>query len=60
MTATEVDPTPVWMLATCRTVDCPAEAITYRVPCYPVGDPPIYNVVCMQCGQPVTDLVPTT
>jgi hypothetical protein len=51
------EPEPTWMLATCHTAGCPEDGKTYRVPCYPNSEPPTYRVVCMGCGEQVTDLV---
>lgn len=46
--------TPVLMTAACRTPDCPVQDIDYTVDVY--GPP--FTVVCAQCSQSVTDVVP--
>ncbi|WP_324787015.1 hypothetical protein [Streptomyces sp. H51] len=52
---------PVLVSATCHTVGCPVEGVTYTgVPMYPSPVPPTFNAVCGQCGQPVTDIVQAT
>lgn len=63
MTATVDDdaPTPVRMIATCRTETpepCPVLGVPFTVNVYPCAAPPTYRVQCIQCGQMVTDLVP--
>lgn len=51
----------VWLIATCHTPGCPVEGQHFVCKAYPVpdSDPELFNVVCGQCGQPVTDLVAT-
>jgi hypothetical protein len=46
------------MHATCRTVGCDVEGVTFLAPFMPNVDPPVYRAECAQCGQPVTDIVP--
>lgn len=52
------EPTPVMMVATCRTPGCPMENIGQTAAFYPNSAPPIFNGKCDPCGQPHTDIVP--
>lgn len=54
------EPTPVPCVVTCHTEGCPLNGESRTVNLYPIGDPPTYQVVCAQCGQPITDIVPVT
>lgn len=52
---------PVLMNVTCHTEGCPVCGVTYTgVPMYPNAEPPTWRAVCGQCGNPVTDVVPST
>jgi hypothetical protein len=52
------EPDPTYFSATCRTEGCEVQGQAFRAPCIPCAVPPVWRVVCGQCGQPVTDLVP--
>jgi hypothetical protein len=52
------EPTPVMMIATCRTPGCPMDGVGITAAFYANSAPPIYRGQCAQCEQPVTDLVP--
>lgn len=54
----EEEPTPVMVIATCRTPGCPLEGIPQIEPFYPNATPPIFRGECAPCDRPHTDLVP--
>jgi hypothetical protein len=51
-------PPSVTLVATCRTVGCPTNGISCVGTYYANSEAPIYRGLCMECGQPITDLVP--
>jgi hypothetical protein len=56
----EEEPEPTLMNVTCRTEGCPVCNVTYvGIPMYANIVPPVWRAVCAQCGQTVTDIVPT-
>lgn len=51
-------PASVTLVATCHTEGCEANGIPCVGIYYANTQEPIYRGQCMQCGQPITDLVP--
>lgn len=58
VTPAEEEPQPVMVIATCHTEGCPVDGKPFEVPVYPNPAPPVYYVICGQCSQQVTDIVP--
>ena len=50
---------PTAMNVTCRTDGCPVAGVTYTVDMYPNSVAPTWRAICAQCGNAVTDIVPT-
>lgn len=49
--------TPIKVVATCRTPDCPVENVPISCVMFSSVTPPVFTAVCAQCHQPVTDIV---
>jgi hypothetical protein len=54
----DFEQTPTLMHVTCRTDGCLVADVTYALNMYANTAPPVWNAVCAQCGQAVTDVVP--
>ncbi|AKZ60823.1 hypothetical protein SAM23877_p114 (plasmid) [Streptomyces ambofaciens ATCC 23877] len=52
------EPTPVMLVATCRTSGCSIEGLSITAPYYPNATEPTYRAVCGECMQTITDLSP--
>lgn len=50
------DESPVPLIATCRTPECPVEGQPFTAAFYANSEPPTYRGICMRCGLELTDL----